>query len=143
MSRIASGMAIETTTQLKQVITEALEFLPQNERKEEVRKSCQRSFQALRIAVNDEFGALDKFLEKLPFALATGGRVAILSFHSGEDRRVKKSFQRLFREGIYSEVAPDPIRPSIQECNTNPRARSAKLRWAIKGDSGPEEEKPI
>jgi 16S rRNA (cytosine1402-N4)-methyltransferase len=75
---------------------------------------------------------LERFLEKLPFALAAGGRVAILSFHSGEDRRVKKYFQHFFREGIYSEVAPDPIRPSSEECNTNPRARSAKLRWAVK-----------
>ena len=83
--------------------------------------------------MNDEFGALEEFLEKLPDALAPGGRVAILSFHSGEDRRVKKSFQWLFREGIYSEVAPDPVRPSVEECSTNPRARSAKLRWAIKG----------
>lgn len=82
--------------------------------------------------MNDEFGALDTFLEKLPYALADGGRVAILSFHSGEDRRVKKSFQALFREGIYSEVAPGPIRPSPEECSSNPRARSAKLRWAVK-----------
>ena len=82
--------------------------------------------------MNNEFGVLDAFLEKLPYALAPGGRAAILSFHSGEDRRVKKSFKALFREGIYSEVAPDPIRPSAEECNSNPRARSAKLRWAIK-----------
>ena len=131
-THLSKGMAIETTTQLQKIIADALEFLPQNERKEDIKKSCQRCFQALRIAVNDEFGALDKFLEKLPDALISGGRVAILSFHSGEDRRVKKSFQRFFREGIYSEVAPDPIRPSAQECNTNPRARSAKLRWAVK-----------
>lgn len=132
ISKIAKGGVIETTTHLKEIITEALEFLPANIRKEEIKKSCQRCFQALRIEVNNEFGVLDKFLEKLPNALAKGGRVAILSFHSGEDRRVKKSFQSLFREGIYSEVAPDPIRPSIEEINTNPRARSAKLRWAIK-----------
>jgi 16S rRNA (cytosine1402-N4)-methyltransferase len=131
-SKIAKGMVITTTTQLQEIIKEALEFLPQNNRKEEIKKSCQRCFQALRIEVNDEFGALDKFLEKLPEALASGGRVAILSFHSGEDRRVKKSFQYFFREGIYSEIAPDPIRASAEECNTNPRARSAKLRWAIK-----------
>ncbi len=131
-SKIAKGITVATTTQLHEIIKEALEFLPPDERKEEIKKSSQRCFQALRIEVNDEFGALDKFLEKLPFALAPGGRVAILSFHSGEDRRVKKSFQRLFREGIYSEVAPDPIRPSAEECNANPRARSAKLRWAIK-----------
>ena len=131
-THLSKGMVIETTTQLQKIIADALEFLPQPDRKEDIKKSCQRCFQALRIAVNDEFGALDKFLEKLPDALISGGRVAILSFHSGEDRRVKKSFQRFFREGIYSEVAPDPIRPSVQECNTNPRARSAKLRWAIK-----------
>lgn len=126
------GIDITTTTQLQEIIKEALDFLPAATRKEDIKKSCQRCFQALRIAVNDEFGVLDKFLEKLPDALASGGRVAILSFHSGEDRRVKKSFQALNRAGIYSEVAADIIRPSAQECFTNPRAKSAKLRWAIK-----------
>jgi 16S rRNA (cytosine1402-N4)-methyltransferase len=101
-------------------------------RKEEIRKSCQRCFQALRIEVNKEFEVLDKFLARLPFVLAPGGRVAILSFHSGEDRRVKKSFQTFFREGVYAEIAEEPIRPSIQEINTNPRAKSTKFRWAIK-----------
>ena len=109
-----------------------MEFISPEKRKEEIKKVCQRCFQALRIKVNDEFGALDLFLEKLPYALAPGGRVAILSFHSGEDRRVKKSFQSLFREGIYSEIADGPIRPSLEECSSNPRARSAKLRWAVK-----------
>jgi len=132
ISSISKGIVVATTTQLKNIIAESLEFLPPGQRKEEIRKSCQRCFQALRIEVNDEFGVLDKFLEKLPDALTSGGRVAILSFHSGEDRRIKKSFQRLFREGIYCEVAPDPVRPSAQECFTNLRARSAKLRWAIK-----------
>jgi 16S rRNA (cytosine1402-N4)-methyltransferase len=130
--KIGKKQPIETTTHLQTIIAEALAFLPANERKEEIKKSCQRCFQALRIAVNDEFEVLDKFLEKLPDALAPGGRVAILSFHSGEDRRVKKSFQRFFREGIYSEVAADPIRPSVEECFANPRARSTKMRWAIK-----------
>ena len=132
VSKIFRGVPIETTTQLQNIIKETLMFLPQNTRKEETKKACQRCFQALRIEVNDEFGVLDKFLEKLPDALAQGGRVAILSFHSGEDRRVKKSFQSFYREGIYSEIAPDPIRASGEEINTNPRARSAKLRWAIK-----------
>ena len=132
ISKITKGFKIETTTQLRDIIKEALEFLPEINRKEEIKKSCQRCFQALRIEVNDEFGVLDKFLEKLPYALAPGGRVAILSFHSGEDRRIKKSFQMLFREGIYSEVAPDPIRATGEECIANPRAKSAKLRWAIK-----------
>ncbi|TKB96813.1 16S rRNA (cytosine(1402)-N(4))-methyltransferase RsmH [Pedobacter cryophilus] len=132
IDEIKKGNPISTTTQLKEVIKNALEFLPPAERSEEVKKACQRCFQALRIEVNNEFDVLDKFLEKLPYALAPGGRVAILSFHSGEDRRVKKSFQGLFRAGIYNEIAPDPIRASAQESNTNPRARSAKLRWAIK-----------
>lgn len=132
VANIKSGKAITTTTHLQELIKDTLQFLPPNTKKEEIKKSCQRCFQALRIEVNNEFGVLDKFLEKLPDALAPGGRVAILSFHSGEDRRVKKSFQGLFRAGIYSEVAPEPIRPSAQECNANPRSRSAKLRWAIK-----------
>lgn len=132
ISRIAKGKEIVTTTQLKQAIEEALVNVSLENPKEDIKKSCQRCFQALRIEVNNEFGVLDQFLEKLPEALAQGGRVAILSFHSGEDRRVKQSFRSYFREGIYSEVAPDPIRPSAEECHTNPRARSAKLRWAIK-----------
>lgn len=129
---ISKGIFIITTTQLKNIITEALELLPEKLNKDDIKKSCQRCFQALRIEVNNEFGVLDSFLEKLPYVLAPGGRVAILSFHSGEDRRVKKSFQQLFRAGIYKEVAPDPIRASKEECFTNPRAKSAKLRWAIK-----------
>jgi 16S rRNA (cytosine1402-N4)-methyltransferase len=132
VSKISKGMVIATTTQLQEIIKETLEFLPENTRKEEIKKTCQRCFQALRIEVNNEFGVLDKFLEKLPSVLAPGGKVAILSFHSGEDRRVKKSFQSLFREGIYCEVAPDAIRPSAEESHANPRAKSAKFRWAIK-----------
>lgn len=130
--KLAKGMIIATTKDLQEVITEALDQLPKNITKDEIKKSCQRTFQALRIAVNDEFGVLEKFLEKLPDALAPGGKVAILSFHSGEDRRVKKYFQHYFREGIFKEIAPDPIRPGAEECNANPRAKSAKLRWAIK-----------
>lgn len=130
--KLKKGMIIATTKDLQEVITEALDQVPKNITKDEVKKSCQRTFQALRIAVNDEFGVLEKFLEKLPDALAPGGRVAILSFHSGEDRRVKKMFQYFFREGIFKEIAPDPIRPTPEECNANPRAKSAKLRWAVR-----------
>lgn len=129
---LKKGRLIETTTHLKEIIKETLDFLPPNDKIDRIKKSCQRTFQALRIAVNDEFGVLDKFLEKLPDALASGGKVAILSFHSGEDRRVKKAFQTFYRQGIYSQIAPDPIRPTPQEVGSNPRARSAKLRWAIK-----------
>jgi 16S rRNA (cytosine1402-N4)-methyltransferase len=132
-AKIHTGDHIQTTSQLRNTIADALGFLPMQERMDEIKKSCQRSFQALRIAVNNEFVVLDQFLAQLPHVLAPGGRVAILSFHSGEDRRVKQSFRELFRAGIYREVAPDPIRASAEECRSNSRASSAKLRWAIKG----------
>lgn len=128
----ARGGEIVTTTQLKQVIEYALAFLPADTRKEAIKKSCQRTFQALRIDVNSEFEVLYAFLEKLPQVLAKGGRVAILSFHSGEDRLVKKSFKQLYKEGVYSEISDGVIRPSAQECFRNSRAHSAKLRWARK-----------
>ncbi|MEG0764470.1 MAG: 16S rRNA (cytosine(1402)-N(4))-methyltransferase RsmH [Pseudoflavonifractor sp.] len=131
MAALAAGTPVETTTALREIIRESLQFLPKSTRDGEIKKACQRCFQALRIDVNHEFEVLYDFLDKLPHAMAPGGRVAILSFHSGEDRLVKKSFQQFFRAGLYSAVAPDPIRPSPQECGSNPRARSAKLRWAI------------
>lgn len=132
ISEIRKGHEIATTTRLKEIIEGVLLFLPEKERKEAVKKSCQRSFQALRIDVNSEFEVLETFLEKLPTVMEKGGRIAILTFHSGEDRLVKKSFKRLQREGVYSEIATDVIRPSVEECNRNGRARSTKMRWAIK-----------
>ncbi len=132
ITAIKKGRSIQTTTELRLVITDALKFISASTRDEAVKKSCQRTFQALRIDVNSEFEVLYDFLEKLPKVLAKGGRVAILSFHSGEDRLVKKSFKRLLREGVYSEIAPEIIRPSVEECSINSRARSTKMRWAIK-----------
>ena len=132
VSAIKKGKDISKTTHLQQIIRDTLDFIPAKTRDIEIKKTCQRCFQALRIDVNNEFEVLYEFLEKLPDALAPGGRVAILSFHSVEDRLVKKSFHRLFREGIYQEIAPEAIRPSAEECNTNGRARSAKLRYAVK-----------
>lgn len=126
------GGSVETTRQLTSLIEGALSFLPAGERKEAVKKSCQRTFQALRIDVNSEFEVLYAFLEKLPGVLKPGGRAAILTFHSGEDRLVKKAFRQYQREGIYREVSEDVIRPSAEECRRNPRARSTKLRWAIR-----------
>lgn len=126
------GGLIETTSDLQRVIQSALNFIPKNTQAEEIKKSCQRSFQALRIDINHEFEALYELLESLPNALNSGGKVAILSFHSGEDRLVKKSFQYYQRQGIYREVSDGPIRPSYEEQNSNSRARSAKLRYAIK-----------
>lgn len=132
VGKLRRGQKIETTTQLKEAIEEALSGLPESQRKEAVKKSCQRTFQALRIDVNNEFEALYEFLEKLPEVLAPGGRVAILTFHSGEDRMVKKSFKRLEKEGVYRETANDVIRPSAEECSRNSRAKSTKMRWAVK-----------
>ena len=126
------GTFIDTTTKLQQVIADALMFIPEKERKDAIKKSCQRSFQALRIDINHEYEVLYEFLEKLPHVLVSGGRVAILTFHSGEDRLVKKSFKQFYQEGLYSEIATDVIRASATEQNQNPRSKSAKLRWAIK-----------
>ncbi len=134
MREIRSGKKVDTTTRLRELIEKALIKVPEKERKEAVKKSCQRTFQALRIDVNSEFEVLYAFLDKLPDALAPGGRAAILTFHSGEDRLVKKSFKQLKKQGVYSEVSDDVIRPSAQECAMNPRAKSTKMRWAIKAE---------
>lgn len=125
------GKQIKTTTELRLIIEETLDDLPKQEKDRKIKKSCQRVFQALRIDVNSEFEVLEEFLEKLPEVLAPGGRVAILTFHSGEDRLVKKSFKKFFKQGIYSEIANDVIRPSTEECNRNGRAKCTKMRWAI------------
>ena len=125
---------IKTTTQFKDTIEEALKFLSEADRKEAVKKSCARCFQALRIDVNSEFEVLYSFMDKLPGILAPGGRVAILTFHSGEDRLVKKFLKDGLKSGLYSEVSEDVIRPSAEECNRNPRARSTKMRWAIRSE---------
>ena len=130
--KMKQGIQIDTTTALRETIEEALVFLPASERKEAVKKSCQRTFQALRIDVNSEFEVLYEFLDKLPTVLNPGGRVAILTFHSGEDRLVKQSFKENKKLGIYSEISEDVTRPSKEECIRNPRAKSTKLRFAIK-----------
>jgi 16S rRNA (cytosine1402-N4)-methyltransferase len=100
--------------------------------KDEADLTVRRVFQALRIEVNDEFSALDMLLRYLPSCLNPGGRVAILTFHSGEDRRVKKSFEAGFRDGAYASIAQEVIRPTPEERRENPRSSPAKLRWAIK-----------
>ena len=121
-----AAKSFSSTLELAQAIRAALSSRPE----EELKKSVARVFQAIRIEVNEEFAALDALLRSLPFSLRLGGRVAILTFHSGEDRRVKKAFQAGQREGFYSEIARDVIRASAAECRANPRATSAKLRWA-------------
>ena len=132
--RNRKGQKIDTTTKLAELIGETLAFLPEKERKEAVKKSCARVFQALRIDVNSEFEVLEAFLTKLPSCMAPGGRITILTFHSGEDRLVKRAFKEGKKAGIYSEVAEDVIRPSSEECVKNPRAKSTKMRWAVRAE---------
>ena len=128
----------ETTFQLRSIVSQAVHSsslsrgLSGHELEDVQKKSCARVFQALRIDVNSEFEALYDFLEKLPDILAPGGRVAILTFHSGEDRMVKKCFRYLEKAGIFQESSHECIRASKEECYNNPRARSAKLRCAVR-----------
>jgi 16S rRNA (cytosine1402-N4)-methyltransferase len=128
IARGVHGQEIRTT----QALAERIRSTLRAERVDEdgVKRALQRTFQALRIAVNDEFGVLEQFLSLLPGCLNPGGRVAILTFHSGEDRRVKKAFLQGLRDGCYAEVAPQPLRASPEERRSNPRSTSAKLRWA-------------
>ena len=121
-----AGKFFATTTALAETIRVA----QPRSKPEAVDLTVRRVFQALRIAVNDEFSALDTFLRNLPACLNPGGRVAVLTFHSGEDRRVKKSFEAGLRDGVYSEIAQEVMRPSAAERNANPRSAPAKLRWA-------------
>ena len=126
---------VNTTDELCRVLRATFAATRAYVTKGEVELSIRRTFQALRIAVNDEFSALETFLRHLPACLKPGGRVAILTFHSGEDRRVKKAFQTGQREGIYSAIAEDVTRASAEELRANPRASSAKLRWAVRAMS--------
>ena len=124
--------SIKTTHALERMVRIGLnKALPEME-KADVKMSVRRTFQAIRIAVNDELAALDALLRSLPHCLAPGGRVAMLTFHSGEDRRVKKAFQAGARAGIFSEAAGAVIRSTKEETFSNRRASAAKLRWAVR-----------
>jgi 16S rRNA (cytosine1402-N4)-methyltransferase len=126
-----AGKKFTTTHELAEAIRASLPLVP----KEEHHLHIRRTFQALRIAVNDEFSALENFLRNLPTCLKPNGRVAILTFHSGEDRRVKKAFIEAQRDGIYSEISVEIIRASAEEQRANPRSAPAKLRWARRADA--------
>ena len=122
---------VRTTTDLANIVADFVKKRRQAT-EDDIKQSIRRVFQALRIAVNDEFGALDAFLRQLPCCLKPGGRVAILSFHSGEDRRIKQAFRKGFSDGTYSKISDEIIRPTLEEQRANPRSSSAKLRFAVR-----------
>ena len=132
IARVLKAGPVATTQDLSRVVREAIATPRSHLSKDEIEASIRRTFQALRIAVNDEFSALDAFLRSLPLALKPGGRAAILTFHSGEDRRVKKAFQAGHRDEIYAAISDTVRRASPDEIRDNPRASSAKLRWALR-----------
>jgi 16S rRNA (cytosine1402-N4)-methyltransferase len=123
---------VKTTDALERLVRTTLTAAHPELAKTDVKMSVRRTFQALRVAVNDEFSALDALLRSLPLCLAPGGRVAFITFHSGEDRRVKKAFQAGARDGVYADVAKEVIRSAKEETFSNRRAAAAKLRWAVK-----------
>lgn len=129
---IRRGQIIDTTSKLHHEIEKALQIVPEADRKESVKKSSARTFQALRIDVNQEYEALYDFLAKLPACVSSGGRIAILTFHSGEDRLVKKAFKEFYNRGVYQAIAQEVVRPSAAECIHNHRAHSTKMRWAVR-----------
>jgi len=132
IAQILKSRPVTTTHLLERLVRLGLTEAHPRLTKPDVKMSVRRTLQALRIAVNDEFAALDALLRALPSCLSPGGRVAVLTFHSGEDRRVKKSFQAGHRSGIYADIATEVIRSSMEETRANRRASSAKLRWAVR-----------
>jgi 16S rRNA (cytosine1402-N4)-methyltransferase len=137
IARLLKSQPLDTTHAAERLLRTGLTSALPGVAKTDVKMSIRRTFQALRIAVNDEFSALDALLRSLPHCLAPGGRVAVLTFHSGEDRRVKKAFQAGRRTGVYSEVANEVIRSTKTETFANRRASSAKLRWAVRATRSP------
>lgn len=128
---LASELARKNFATTRELARRVCAVLP-NSKKDNLDLTVRRVFQALRIAVNDEFSALETLLRNLPACLRHGGRAVILTFHSGEDRRVKKAFARDHENGLYSKIAEDVVRPAPEEIRSNSRAAPAKLRWAVR-----------
>ena len=133
IASILKRQPIDTTHAIERLVRVGLHAALPTIDKRDVKVSMRRTMQALRIAVNDEFTALDQLLQSLPDCLAPGGRAVFITFHSGEDRRVKKAFQAGYRAGVYSAIATDVIRSTMEETRANRRAAAAKLRWATRG----------
>jgi 16S rRNA (cytosine1402-N4)-methyltransferase len=123
---------ITITTDLAETVADACADGSGDRSREGIDASVRRVFQALRIAVNDELGALEAFLRVLPDCLRRGGRVAVLTFHSGEDRRVKHAFKEAVRSGAFDRIAEEVVRAGTAERRANPRSSAAKLRWAVR-----------
>lgn len=134
IARLVADARPRTTQTLERLVRLGLTAALSDLTKADVKKSIRRTFQAFRIFVNDELTALDALLAALPDCLAAGGRVVMITFHSGEDRRVKQAFRRGRREGLYAEVADAVVRSAKDETFANRRASSAKLRWAVRAD---------
>jgi|SRR5688572_2573129 len=137
IARILKAQPVATTHLLERLVRTRLMADVPGVTLADAKMSVRRTLQALRIAVNDEFTALEALLRMLPACLAPGGRVAILTFHSGEDRRVKKAFQAGLRDGLYSDVARRVIQSTREETRANRRASAAKLRWAVRAPRRP------
>jgi 16S rRNA (cytosine1402-N4)-methyltransferase len=120
---------ITTTQELMAIVCEARDFTIERGAGAKLHPAA-RTFQALRILVNREMANLERLLAVLPDILNPGGTATIISFHSGEDRRVKDAFRDAHRGGIYADISRSPIVADETEQKLNPRARSAKLRWA-------------
>jgi 16S rRNA (cytosine1402-N4)-methyltransferase len=131
-----ASQPIRETTQLVQVVLEAKGLTAEIWRKQRGTAKlgslhpAARTFQALRILVNDELGALKELLRLAPYCLRPGGRIGIISFHSGEDRLVKQAIREGVRTGVYASAAKETIVPTAREARDNPRSTSAKFRWA-------------
>lgn len=127
---------ITQTSQLVQAVFDAKRLTPETWRRQRDRLGslhpAARTFQALRILVNDEMSALKAFLQKAPLCLKPGGRIGVISFHSGEDRLVKHAFREGYRSGVYESTAREVIVPGSREIRENPRSSSAKFRWALR-----------
>ena len=136
IARLLKQTPVQTTHALERLVRTGLTAARPEPAKADVKMSVRRTFQALRIAVNDEFSALDALLASLPQCLAPGGRVAFLTFHSGEDRRVKQAFRAGRRAGVYTDAADEIIQSTKEETFANRRAASAKLRWAVRAHYG-------
>jgi len=126
---------ITQTSQLVQLVFDAKRLTPETWRQQRDRLGslhpAARTFQALRILVNDEISALRAFLLKAPQCLRPGGRIGVISFHSGEDRLVKHAFRDGYRSGVYESTAREVVVPGSREIRENPRSASAKFRWAV------------